>query len=256
MSRSGEFFTGAAKRSKEGNEWERGSTEYMVGTGENAVGTQSGGHIVVKHPFTTYDYPSEFEERDWNTGEVNQDESDKNWFKVNDVRPGQQIPMFKVNHKPAVLDAMFSTKDATPQTTALAAHAVADTERRFGQRPLASDNTSAYSTKFVNSAIKHGLIPGVVGQEPGELASQGNSYDFKAAHDVIQNRASRFAEGLDDNYGDSTYVPISQADIEQDKRSLALEALSNKKTAKEDKGVDSARSSNFTDGAKQLEFEF
>ena len=78
--------------------------------------------------------------------------------------------MFKVKHRPPIVDYLAATKDvAASQAIPLLAHIVKESERRFGERPRASENLSSFSSPLINHAISSGIIPGVEGKAPGEL---------------------------------------------------------------------------------------
>jgi hypothetical protein len=228
-------------------------THYFTGTGENAIGTQSGAYLSIEKPETNYSVPHPDMEnysrravRGLDAGKSDNshlygnpespwDDIDNEnagiWARNNADEKGN-IPLFGAHHTPPVLDLMVSTKDVTPQATALAAHALEETRRRYGERPLASDNTSEYSTKFVNEAIKKGLIKGVKGEEPGTLARAGNTMDFSDAAMRVHNEGRNVKNKLadPDEYYSSRGrkpAPIDPAAIQTDTKNLVLEALDN-----------------------------
>jgi len=236
MPRSNEEFVNGTFKYDDGDQ-----TNYVHGAGENALGTQSGSILRVSHPSTSYEDPTSFRgnyARD-EDGEYVLDENGNNvretWEDRNRVKPGEQIPLYKVRHTPPVLDYMVSTKDVAPAGASLAAHAIEDIRRRFGERPLASSSTSKYSTPMVNTAIKHGIIKGVEGRDPGELTRSDNSYDWMnsiSALNNLQANAPIINEALDsdtgnDRWNNNNYSKIPQDMLQFDKNSIAKEALHN-----------------------------
>lgn len=242
-----DFITGSYKyNSSDG-------TKYFTGTGENAIGTQSGAYLSIEAPETYYSVPHPDAEsygrravRGLAAGKTDDShlygEPSRPWDDVDDYNAGiwgrrnadekGNVPLFGIQHQPPILDLMVSTKDVTPQATALAAHALEETRRRYGERPLASDNTSEYSTKFVNEAIKKGLIKGVKGQEPGTLARVGNTMDFGDAAQRVHSEGQSVRSMLQDPgeyYSSRNRMPspINPLNIQTDTKNLVLEALDN-----------------------------
>jgi hypothetical protein len=230
-----EFLNGTFKYNEDGQ------THYVHGTGENALGTQSGSIVRVSNPHTSYEDPTNFRGNYLygDDGQYQRDEEGnilrQSWEDRNQVKPGEQIPLYRVRHTPPVLDYMVSTKDAAPKGAALAAHAIEETRRRFGERPLASNSTSKFSTPMVNTAIKHGIIKGVNGREPGELTQSDNTYDWMnsiSALNSMKDNASIINEALDsptgtDRWNDRSYSKIPDDMLQFDKNSIAKEALHN-----------------------------
>lgn len=250
-----DFITGSYKFQGSDND----STNYFTGTGENVIGTQSGAYAKVIHPKTSFYVPGESgvwgstNERieGLRSGESHKDlenrldESPKNhWSDISESRAKEwaddesdskgNIPLFGVQHNPPVLDILYSTKDSQNEATKLTAHAVEDARRRFGERPLASNNTSPYATEFVNTAIRHGLIKGVEGEPEGELASIGNNVGWADAAERIHGKRGDVLARLEnpDVYRNKRApVEISQAEMQTDRKNLVLEALSGKSSA-------------------------
>jgi hypothetical protein len=236
--RNDEFLTGAFKQESPNEK----ATSYVYGTGENSLGTQSGAQVVIRHPRTFYEDPIRYR-KDFKfdeNGKVVTDEQNnpvkENWIEHNKVKPGEQIPLYNVNHKPPVLHFLVSTKDARSKASGLAAHAVEDTRRRFGERPVSSDSTSTYSTPLVNKAIEDGIIKGVEGMKPGEKAEGDNGYGFMdsistmnnlKAHAPIINEALNNDTGFDRWY-DRRYSKIPESSLQFDKESIAREAIANR----------------------------
>ena len=238
MPRNDEFLTGAFKEESP----EEKATSYVYGTGENSLGTQSGAQVVIRHPRTFYEDPIRYR------GDFKFDENGKpvideqgnvvkeNWIEHNKVEPGEQIPLYKVNHKPPVVHFLVSTKDARSKASGLAAHAVEDTRRRFGERPVASDSTSRYSTPLVNTAIERGIIKGVEGKEPGEKAEGDNGYDFMDSINTMNSlkaRAPIINEALNNDTGfdrwhDNRYSKIPESELQFDKKSIVTESIANR----------------------------
>ena len=238
MPRNDEFLTGSFKEENPRNE----TTSYVYGTGENSLGTQSGAQVVIRHPATYYEDPTKYYanyKRDEN-GKYLKDEQDnavkENWIEHNKVKPGEQIPLYNVTHKPPVVHYLVSTKDARHKAAGLAAHAVEDTRRRFGERPVASDSTSRYSTPLVNTAIEDGIIKGVEGKKPGEKAEGDNGYDFMDSINTMNNLKSNapiINEALNNDTGfdrwyDKRYSKIPESSLQFDKESIAKEAIANR----------------------------
>jgi hypothetical protein len=250
VGRNNEDFVTGSYKYKSGDR-----DEYFTGTGENSIGTQSGAYLTVDKPNTQYSVPHPdmenysrravrgldagksdnshlFGEQSHPWDDIDNDNA-RIWARNNADEKGN-IPLFGIHHNPPVLDLMVATKDSTPQGTGLAAHAVEETRRNYGERPWASDNTSEYSTKFVNEAIKKGLIKGVIGQEPGTLAKVGNSMDWSDAASRIHNEGKSvmsMAEDRDEYYSarGRKPSPIDPLNIQTDTKNLVLEALDNAK---------------------------
>ena len=240
MSRAENFLTGAHMMD------DYSDTSYTYGTGENALGTQSGATLRVRKPKTNYQDPINFtsDYKQDTTGHYERDDEGnyikKDWLETTGTRPGEQIPLFEVKHRPPILEYMVATKDSLLQAQSLAAHAVEETRRRFGERPLASSSTSEHSTPLVNKAIEDGLIKGVEGQAAGTAATQGNRYNFwdslQGMHE-IQQSAERINAALNSDDGfdprsDSTFSKIPEEKMQFDKTALAKEALANRRARK------------------------
>jgi hypothetical protein len=236
--RNDEFLTGSFKEENPRNE----TTSYVYGTGENSLGTQSGAQVVIRHPATHYEDPTKYYanyKRDENEKYLKDEQGNavkENWIEHNKVEPGEQIPLYNVKHRPPIFDYLVSTKDARSKASGLAAHAVEETRRRFGERPVASSSTSRYSTPLVNKAIEDGIIKGVEGMEPGEKAEGDNGYDFMdsintmnnlKAHAPIINEALNNDTGFDRWY-DKRYSKIPESSLQFDKESIATEAIANR----------------------------
>jgi hypothetical protein len=215
---NGEFVTGAYSVDK------GDSTDYYHGLGQNAVGTASGAHMTVSHP--------EYSIRYYNQDRYGNEADDYDlqmWARHQSDKDGN-VPLFTETHTPAKFNYAMATKDASVHAGKLGLHAVADIERRFGQRPVASDNTSSFSTPVVNQAIKSGIIKGVYGEPEGQLARQSNDYDWAEAHDNIQKTNTRLRDAIDNGY--SSVTPIDLATIDADARALTKQAGENRRTSK------------------------
>jgi hypothetical protein len=236
--RNDEFLTGSFKEEDPGEKY----TRYVYGAGENSLGTQSGAQVIIKHPKTSYEDPTKYSARlKTENGKLYRNEAGNtvrnNWIEHNDVKPGEQIPLFNAEHTPPVINYLISTKDSRHQAAGLTAHAVEDTRRRFGERPLASDNTSKYSTPVVNRAIEDGIIKGIEGRKPGEKSQGDNGYNFRDSivhMNYLQDNASIINEALNrdtgfDKWGDKRYSTIPGAALQFDKESIATEAIANKR---------------------------
>jgi hypothetical protein len=236
--RNDEFLTGAFKEESP----EEKATSYVYGTGENSLGTQSGAQVVIRHPRTFYEDPIRYrgDYKSDGNGKFLRDEQGnvvkENWIEHNKVEPGEQIPLYNVKHKPPVVHYLASTKDARVKAAGLAAHAIEDIRRRFGERPVASDSTSRYSTPLVNNAIEAGIIKGVEGKEPGEKAEGDNGYDFMDSINTMNSlkaRAPTINEALNNDTGfdrmyNKRYSKIPESSLQFDKESIATEAIANR----------------------------
>lgn len=208
---TGDFFQGAFATSNP----RRSKSKYLLGTGENEVGTQSGANLTITAPDDDYVSPNSYtwanSEEDPEAGQRRfehhvLDDSERRDFDDSgrQFRETGQLPLFTVKHTPPVLDYMTSTKDATHGAMALAAHAAEETRRRFGERPVASHNTSEHSTPMVNSAIKAGIIRGVEGQPAGESAKVSNNmgwlHGLKDMNEARSEYASLFNSIPEDDF--------------------------------------------------------
>jgi len=232
VARSDEFITGAYKVDN------GDSTEYFHGIGQNAVGTASGANVTVYHP--------KYRMRSWNRDHYGNEADDwdvADWTRSNADEHGN-VPLFTETRTPAKFDYAMSTKDASIHAGKLGLHAIADTQRRFGERPWASNNTSRHSTKVVNRAIEDGIIPGVYGQQAGELATQGNDYDWREAHDAIQSTHSGLKSAM--ARSNSPVEPIDLGVIDSDTIALTKEAAQNRRK----KGRVSSLSEGISDSVK------
>lgn len=222
MSRYDDFFTGSRTFNYEPAGYEE-AKEYLTGTGENDKGKQSGAFVTVKNPITKYStipdgdiYSENMSRQLRDSGKISgQGTQEKN---------GQHT-LFNVKHTPPVLNHLFSTEDATPSAVRLASHALEETRRRFGERPLASEDTSAHATAFVNKAIKDKIIKGVEGKPEGELATQGNDINFDSAQRWVEAAASQFNDNI------SRTEQINQDHLSTDIKNLLEEAAYNRSKA-------------------------
>ena len=160
---------------------------------------------------------------------------DDEWAKENADKDGN-VPIWKVTRTPPVMGFTMGTDDVGFQTGSLGLHAVADTERRFGERPWGSDDTSANSTPIVNDAIVKGIIPGVIGQQRGEpVAQQTNTLDSRYAKRSVSqaHRLMRYHRDYDAETGGNTFnvQGIDPETVSQDARALTLEGIHNKREA-------------------------
>jgi len=198
---TGDFFKGTFANDGGGD----GSyTKYFHGTGQNAVGTQSGAVIKIEHPDTAYtpydeyDYLNHSDEP--NAGDerfrrhLERHEGDQFDDSGRQFQDTGQLPLFTTHHTPPVLNYMTATKDATIPAMEVAAHAAEETRRRFGERPWASNNTSEHSTPMVNAGIKAGIIKGVIGKQAGEKAQVSNDMDWTSSLSDMSRARSDYAE--------------------------------------------------------------
>jgi hypothetical protein len=195
MARKEEFFSGTFDNNSGNSDR---PTSFLTGTGENAVGTQSGSSIKIDAPHDDYTSYKDYEGYDSDRYErhVAQRDEDEYDDSGRQFKNTGQLPLFTVRHKPPVLDFMVSTKDSTHPAMAAAAHAAEETRRRFGERPWASDNTSVHSTPMVNAGIKHGIIKGVIGKKAGELADTSNDMSWGSSLRYMENLRDEHASDL------------------------------------------------------------
>jgi len=184
------------------------TTKYLHGTGENALGTQSGATVKIEHPHTEYTTHADYD--DYNSADepeagsarferhVNRHEGDQFDDSGRQFKDTGQLPLFTTRHIPPVLSYMTATKDATPQAMQTAAHAAEETRRRFGERPWASSNTSEHSTPMVNAGIKSGIIKGVIGQAAGEKATASNDMGWENSLRDMSNARGEHAYEFND----------------------------------------------------------
>lgn len=240
MPRNTEDFINGAYKTDDGD-----STTYILGTGENALGTQSGAKVRISHPRTAWSDYSDFRGQrivnDEGTDYVRDEEGNavrSTWDSENNVKAGETIPMFKAEHQPPVLDFMVATKDvAKTGGMDLAAHAVEETRRRFGERPLASHSTSSHSTPLTNAAIRQGIIRGVEGQNEGELATQSNYMNWGSSAQDMEETRRHSAERINNPSADydpyssrykPPFTPVDPNAMRADKVNIIGEALSRK----------------------------
>lgn len=249
MSRNQDFLEGIFKIDHPGDD----RTEYFHGLGKNSIGTSSGAHVIVKHPKS---YTRYYDRNAWN--EPHSPSEIDSWARREADENGN-VPLFKQFHTPPIFDYAMSTADAKVSATKLGLHAIADTERRFGERPVASSSTSPHSTPTVNTAIKHGIISGVEGQPKGTLAAVGNDINWEDAHSAIQNTQRRVKEMVKEDY---RVEPVSEDTVNSDAKSLLNEAKSNINEKKASIAAEKpSRLGELVQGVresrpKQLEFDF
>jgi hypothetical protein len=220
-----DFMTGSYKIDNGDN------TTYFTGLGENSIGTGSGAVVKVNHPYEIYENNPTAADR---YGKSADDYDMQSWARQTADKKGN-IPLFTAEHRPPVFQLAMGTKDAAYQAGTLGLHAVADTERRFGERPWASDNTSSFSTPAVNDAIERGIIPGVIGQKPGEPARVGNTYGFSDAHGQVQtgHRVVKRAKMRDEaGVTGEGFEEIDPDLVGQDARALTREGIAYKNETK------------------------
>lgn len=130
-----------------------------------------------------------------------------------DIQSGVSIILS--NGDPVII-GFFSTEDLkTTAALKLFSYVTAEAERVTGIKPLASASTSLRATRFANTAIKLGIVGGVVDQAFGEPASQSNDIDWERAKYFIQEDARTIKEWLITKKG-SEVAYIDEKQIEQD----------------------------------------
>ena len=166
------------------------------GTGENAVGTQSGAMLSVSGPGGSYKdlYQLEKEADDYDTNPEDDDEAFPP-VRDNDGRivyehsgkfdgrsPVRQGVLFQDTRRPPLVTSMISTKDTRHMTPAMLEAANKESLKRWQQpvQPGDEPNLSSYSLPMVNRLKRAGLASGP------EVEDVTNNYDWETAHSEIQ----------------------------------------------------------------------
>ena len=118
--------------------------------------------------------------------DINRDETGK--------EVSRQHALFYV--KPPVITNSASTHNYLPETKMATATAIAESKKRYGRVPWASNNTSAYSTPAVNKAVEAGVLGGIEHTVPGQQAEQGNISDMAWGKEVAQTSAHNVKIGM------------------------------------------------------------
>lgn len=246
MSRKEDFFSGTFDNAAGASDPQ---TSFLTGTGENAVGTQSGSSIKIKAPVDDYrTYKDYGDDQDRYADHVARHAFNRYDDSGRQFKETGQLPLFTVDHTPPILDFMVATKDSTHPAMAAASHATEETRRRYGERPWASDNTSEHSTPMVNAGIKHGIIKGVIGKNEGELAETGNNMNWESSLRQMNNErnehASDFNQIPEDDFKTRAGYreeyrrkdpKLVQADFDNIKEEMKEKQKSNPKLAAKDK---------------------
>jgi hypothetical protein len=161
------------------------------GTGQNAVGTQSGALLSVDAPTGSFkDYNKLAQEAYGNPEEDNdafppvKNDNGNRIYESNkdgDRSVVRQGVLFKDTRTPPVVASMVSTKDASHTVPAMLEAANNEALKRWQQPVTHSTNLSSYSRPMVNRLIKAGLTPGP------EIEDVENNYDWATAHEKIQD---------------------------------------------------------------------
>ena len=194
MGRSAEFLNGMWKLPH------TSFTHYFAGTGENGVGTQGGASLRVDHPSSTQHSYNDDDYNDRNSygryrDPVNEETyGEKRWARQNNVKSGEQLPLFRQDETPAVFDYGASTKESSHKIMDLSAVALDDIIKKFPQaKRVASSSLSDDSGPMANAAIDRGFLHGIDGKPEGEHWSphESNGIGFNWAHDQVQNMAAK-----------------------------------------------------------------
>jgi hypothetical protein len=189
MSRNEEFVNGTYI-----NEPGNGNFSIFHGTGENSVGTQSGAILKVEGPTGSFRDYNDLARRSARYGDdpteneaafpaVRDDDGNRIYQtdEYGDNHVVRQGVLFEDSRKPPKVELMAATKDARAHIPSLLEAANNKSKALWGQNVQHSDNLSEHSLPLVNRLIRAGLSSGP------EIQETGNNYDWKAAHDTIQN---------------------------------------------------------------------
>jgi len=176
------------------------------GTGENALGTQSGGLIKVDGPSGDFQDYNQLQRRAERYNDNVTDDSsafplvydkDDNLIYQRDSEGNRQAVrqgvLFRDDRKPPKAELMTVTKDARHTVPALLEIANNESQKRWGQNVQHSDNLSDHSLPLVNRLIRAGLSQGP------EIKETGNDYNWQTAHDTIQSAVNDRRNYWDDS---------------------------------------------------------
>ena len=171
-----------------------GDFNLFHGTGENAVGTQSGSWMAVDAPkgsFKDYNKLADQAERYGSNPEDDneafppvRDNDGSRVYERNkdgDRQLARQGVLFKDDRTPPVVSSMASTKDTRHMTPAMLEAANKESLKRWQQPVTHSTNLSSYSRPMVNRLVRAGMSPGP------EVEDVDNNYDWASAHEKIQD---------------------------------------------------------------------
>jgi hypothetical protein len=227
MSRNEEFVNGTYI-----NEPGNGDFSIFHGTGENSVGTQSGALLKIEGPtgsFRDYNdlarsaerYGEDPTENEAAFPAVRDDDGNRIYRadEYGDNHVVRQGVLFEDSRKAPKVDLLAATKDARAHIPSLLEAANNKSKALWGQNVQHSDNLSDYSLPVVNRLIRAGLSPGP------EIKETGNNYDWKTAHDTIQNMVSQRNHYWDD----SDTETLSPEEFSQGGRTFARRLLAAEK---------------------------
>jgi hypothetical protein len=206
MSRSEEFVNGTYLHNTGGNDF-----SIFHGTGENAVGTQSGAFLRVEAPTGHYrgwdELAHRAERRGYEPEDTEEafpsvrDANDNRIYERNsegDRQAVRQGVLFEDTRTPPKVDLMIATKDARHHVPAMLEAANKKSQELYGQNVQHSDNLSEHSLPLVNRLIRAGLSSGP------EIQGSSNNFDFRQAHSRIQEAADEKNRYWDS--GDTTEI--------------------------------------------------
>jgi len=171
------------------------SFNLFHGTGQNAIGTQSGSLLSVRAPKGSYkDYNKlaaeaesyhEKPEDDDDAFPLVRDDDGNRVYERNkdgDRSSVRQGVLFQDTRTPPTISSMVATKDATHIVPAMLEAANKESLKRWQQpvQPGNDPNLSSYSRPMVNRLIRAGLAPGP------EVEDTSNTYDWDTAHREVQ----------------------------------------------------------------------
>ncbi len=175
------------------------------GTGENAVGTQSGMWLSVDAPkgsFKDYNklandaerYGRKKPENDNSAFPPVRDNDDNKVYERNkdgEKSVVRQGVLFEDTRTPPVVGSMSSTKDARHMAPTMLEAANKESLKRWQQPVTHSTNLSSHSLPLVNRLIRAGMSPGP------EIEDVDNNYDWTTAHERVQEVSKYFNEDED-----------------------------------------------------------
>jgi hypothetical protein len=114
---------------------------------------------------------------------------------------------------PPVLTDTGATHNYIPETKRATATAIAESKKRYGRTPWASNNTSEYSTPAVNKAIEAGILGGIEGRS-SKVAKVGNFSDMEFGAATARVAASNIKLSKSRNAGFKS-KKIRNAEVEK-----------------------------------------
>jgi hypothetical protein len=226
------------------------------GTGQNALGTQSGLTLSVSAP--EYDY-SDYEdlaryarrygdnpEDDETAFPAVRDNNDNKIYERNsagDRSVVRQGVLFKDSSTPPTVNHLVSTKDASHHTASMLEAANKKSRELYRENIQPSRNLSDYSLPLVNRLIKAGLANGP------EITETSNSYDWVSGHQGVQSAAE---EGK--RYGNAQ--KLDSAEFEQGGRDFVKRLTTAERNQGIDKGSVARANRSIGDSAKSRVTDF